>query len=159
LFAYYFLNINFKLNQVIIITIISHKYIHILWGIIIKISLNFDKSELGHTLKSSIICSIVAIHKNCKIIESYFVFFAEYINIHEIKNNIRLEKIELNQKIQVKIIIQDNIYITISEIFCFFDQIYNNIFQNIALQIYHHIRTTLLKSQAVVANPLQLEFI
>ena len=124
-----------------------------------KILLNFERSELGQTLKSSIIYNIEAIHKNCKIIESNFDFLASSIKIQASNNKIILEKIELNQKIAVKIINQAKEYITISEAFSFFVQIYKSKFQNIALQIYHHIKTIVVKPQAVLANQLQSEFI
>jgi hypothetical protein len=86
---------------------------------------------------------ILASHKNCKINQSLFVFKAKKIRNQEIKKSIILENIELNQKIQVNIIIQDNIYIIISEYFSFFAQIYKSKFQKIADHIYQAINMIL----------------
>jgi len=55
----------FKLNQVIRRTVTSHIIIQTDCGININISVNFERSELGHVLKSSIINSTLAIHKSC----------------------------------------------------------------------------------------------
>gem|GEM_PF-3646337 len=55
IFFYFSSKIFFKLYQVIKITIISQIIIQINSGINTKISENFFKSELGQTLKSSII--------------------------------------------------------------------------------------------------------
>jgi hypothetical protein len=156
---HYFFKINLKFIAVINNTIISQIYIHTTCGIKINISLNFNKSELGQTLKSSIIYNSVATHKNCKIYESKFHFLAKKINHHAIINKIRLENIELNQKIQVKIINQAKKYITFSAYFCFLSHIYNNIFQKIALHIYHHIKTKIFHHHAVITYQLQSLFI
>jgi len=124
-------------------------------GIMIKISLNFDRSELGQTLKSSIICNSEVTHRNCKTSESKFVFFASNINTHDIKNNIIVETISVNHHTQENIINHAKKYITFSECFTSFNQIYKSKFQKIALQIYHHIKTILLHHQAVTATQLQ----
>ena len=110
------------------------------------------------------ICKRDAIHKNCNIIESYFVFFANNISKPATKNKMSDEYIQLNQKTPEYIINPDNKYITISEIFHDFElifllQIYNKIFQNIALPTYHQIKIILLHHQAVSATQLQSRFI
>lgn len=81
------------------------------------------------------------------------------INIQDISNSIILEIIQLNHTIDVKAIIQASIYIVILECFSFFNQIYNNKFHRIPLQIYPHIITIGLNHPEVVANQLQLELI
>jgi len=119
----YFFKILLILKYVISKTITNHKIIQINCGIIIKISLNFAKSELGHILKSSIINKTLANHKNCRSIESSLVFSAININPQANNNKITLEKIELNQKIATKIIANAIVKITFSDNFLLVIQI------------------------------------
>jgi hypothetical protein len=110
-------------------------------------------------LKSSIIKSIEATHKNCKTKESYLVFFVIIINNKAINISITDENIELNHTIELKNINHDSKYIAFSEYFFFLYQIYKSIFQKIALQIYHHIRTIDLIHHEVTAYQLPSLFI
>lgn len=89
-----------RLSAVIRSTIINQIIIQIDWGITIKISENFERSELGHTLKSSIIKRILATHRNCRIIVSYDVYFARVMSIPARISKITKEITELNQNIQ-----------------------------------------------------------
>ena len=105
----YFLIIFFIFTPVIINTIINQANIHITSGVIINISPNLAISELGHTLKSSIICKRVVIHKNCTINASYDSFFDTLNNNQDKLNKINDPIIELNQIIPDNINKPDNI--------------------------------------------------
>ena len=73
------------------------------------------KSEVGHTLKSSIINNILETQRNCNTKLSYLVYFAreksQPANIINIKREIK----PLNQKIPLKSISPDNKNIICSE--------------------------------------------
>jgi hypothetical protein len=94
-------------------TIINQIIIHKESGINTNIFPNFSISELGQTLKSSIIYNRVVIHKNCNISASYSLFFDKLNIIHAKENNINDHIIELNQTIAVNINKADRIYINI----------------------------------------------
>lgn len=122
-------------------------------------SANFDKSELGQTLKSSIIKRTLTNHKNDKKIESNFVCFAKNIKSNPSTINIRLDRIELNNTIEVNIISPHKKYITFSEYLDLVNQIYNSIFHNIALHTYQPINTIDLSQPEVIAYQLPSWFI
>ena len=98
---YYFFKINLKLYIVIKITLINQIIIQTDSGTIQEKAF---KSELGQTLKSSIINIILEIHKNCKTKLSYLVYFAKANNIADKAKIIKLETTELNQNIATKTI-------------------------------------------------------
>jgi len=118
--VYFFLKINFKLYQVIAITKISQTIIQTELG---KKLENFSKSELGQTLKSSIIKIILEIHKNCKTKLSYLVYLAKANNHPANINKIQLDNIELNQNTATKIINAEIKYNIFSDSFSFLNQI------------------------------------
>ena len=114
--------ISFRLNQVIASTSVNQIIIQINSGMIV---LKLDRSELGHTLKSSIINNILATARNCKTDELSFVFLAIKISDADKIISRTVETMLLNQKIEVNIINQAKKYkteITIaSQCFILFD--------------------------------------
>jgi hypothetical protein len=128
-------------------------------GIMTNISENFERSEVGQTLKSSMIKRTLATQRNCKMILSYEVYFAKSISIQASSNKMIKDIMELNQMIQVKTSRAAKMYSIFSEVLSVsLSQILSNRFPNSALQIYHPMSMKLLHHPLVVANPLPFVF-